>query len=242
MRANPRLLLIDPDEASRAVLAERLRLQGFTVVECSDGAEGAVLSLEDPPAAVVADLTMPSISGVQLCRLLGSEIGTSMVPVILRGTESRRNHFWAEQAGAFAYVPKGRMGELVRALRKAIDENSNDSDFFVVSSTQGLDVRERIATHLDAALFDSVIAARNVHAPVESAHTPSPFVASGVSAGLVTTKVEPTTAAAARGAGTKSATPAVAAPLAAGAAPLRAKTAWMSAMSTQPSRLASALT
>ncbi len=140
------------------MLAERLRLQGFTVVECADGAEGAVLSLEDPPAAVVADLTMPSISGVQLCRLLGSEIGTSTVPVILRGAEGRRNHFWAEQAGAFAYVPKGRMGELVRALRRAIDERSNDGDFFVVSSTQGLDVRERIATHLDAALFDSVIA------------------------------------------------------------------------------------
>ncbi len=141
------------------MLAERLRLQGFTVVECSDGAEGAVLSLEDPPAAVIADLSMPSISGVQLCRLLGSEIGTSGVPVILRGDEGRRNHFWAEQAGAFAYVPKGRMGELVRALRKAIEERPNDSDFFVVSSTQGLDVRERIATHLDAALFDSVIAA-----------------------------------------------------------------------------------
>ncbi|HEX2872061.1 MAG TPA: diguanylate cyclase, partial [Polyangiaceae bacterium] len=131
----------------------------FTVVECADGAEGAVLSLEDPPAAVVADLTMPSISGVQLCRLLGSEIGTSTVPVILRGAEGRRNHFWAEQAGAFAYVPKGRMGELVRALRRAIDERANDGDFFVVASTQGLDVRERIATHLDAALFDSVIAA-----------------------------------------------------------------------------------
>ena len=159
MRAAPRLLLIDANEAGRTVLAERLRLQGFTVVECADGAEGAVLSLEDPPAAVVADLTMPSISGVQLCRLLGSEIGTSTVPVILRGAEGRRNHFWAEQAGAFAYVPKGRMGELVRALRRAIDERSNDGDFFVVSSTQGLDVRERIATHLDAALFDSVIAA-----------------------------------------------------------------------------------
>jgi two-component system cell cycle response regulator len=142
------------------VLADRLRLQGFTVLECGDGAEGAVLALEDPPAAVVADLTMPSISGVQLCRLLGSEVGTSKVPVILRGAEGRRNHFWAEQAGAVAYVPKGRMGELVRALRKAIveTEGGND-DFFVVASTQGLDVRERIATHLDAALFDSVIAA-----------------------------------------------------------------------------------
>jgi two-component system, cell cycle response regulator len=157
--ASPRLLLIDANEPGRTVLAERLRLQGFTVVECSDGADGAVRALEDLPAAVIADLTMPSISGVQLCRLLGSEVGTSNVPVILRGDEGRRNHFWAEQAGAFAYVPKGRMGELVRALRKAIEERKSDSDFFVVSSTQGLDVRERIATHLDAALFDSVIAA-----------------------------------------------------------------------------------
>lgn len=159
VRSSPRLLLIDSHEPSRTVLADRLRLQGFTVLECGDGAEGAVLALEDPPAAVVADLSMPSISGVQLCRLLGSEVGTSKVPVVLRGEEGRRNHFWAEQAGAAAYVPKGRMGELVRALRKAIVDNSGSEDFFVMSSTQGLDVRERIATHLDAALFDSVIAA-----------------------------------------------------------------------------------
>jgi two-component system cell cycle response regulator len=159
VRASPRILLIDPSEPGRTVLAERLRLQGFTVIECTDGAEGAVLALEDPPAAVVADLTMPSISGVQLCRLLGSEVGTTKVPVILRGAEGRRNHFWAEQAGAFTYVPKGRMGELVRSLRRAIEENSGADEFFVVSSTEGLDVRERIATHLDAALFDSVIAA-----------------------------------------------------------------------------------
>jgi two-component system cell cycle response regulator len=154
-------LLIDPNDSGRTVLAERLRLQGFTVVECGDGAEGAVHALEEPPAAVVADLSMPSISGVQLCRLLGSETGTSRVPVILRGSEGRRNHFWAEQAGAFAYVLKGRMGELVRALRRAIEQHppEDEEGFFVLNSTQGLDVRERIATHLDAALFESVIAA-----------------------------------------------------------------------------------
>lgn len=159
VRAGSRILLIDASDSGRTVLAERLRLQGFTVIESADGAEGAVLALEDPPAAVVADLSMPSISGVQLCRLLGSEPGTSKVPVILRGEDGRRNHFWAEQAGAAAYVTKGRMGELVRALRKAIEARGEPEDFFVMSSTQGLDVRERIATHLDAALFDSVIAA-----------------------------------------------------------------------------------
>lgn len=129
------------------------------MIECTDGADGAVAALEEPPAAVIADLTMPSISGVQLCRLLRSEPGTAKVPIILRGAEGRRNHFWAEQAGAYAYVPKGRMGELVRALRRAIESRGTPDDFFVMSSTEGLDVRERIATHLDAALFDSVIAA-----------------------------------------------------------------------------------
>ena len=163
MRFSPRVLLIDPHDAGRSVLAERLRLQGFTVLEAKDGAEGAIQALEDPPAAVVADLSMPSISGVQLCRLLRSETSTSKVPVILRGTEGRRNLFWAEQAGAFAYVVKGRMGELVRALRRAIERSPPAEDFFVVSSTEGLDVRERIATHLDAALFDSVIAAEVRH-------------------------------------------------------------------------------
>jgi len=161
VRPSSRVLLIDPSDAGRAVLAERLRAQGFVVIECKDGAEGAVQALEEAPDAVIADLSMPSISGVQLCRLLRSEPGTSMVPVVLRGSEGRRNHFWAEQAGAFAYVIKGRMGELVRALRRAIElkPNVEPDAFFVVGLAQTLDVRERIATHLDAALFDSVIAA-----------------------------------------------------------------------------------
>jgi two-component system cell cycle response regulator len=158
----PRILLIDPLEAARKTLAERLHLQGFMVTECRDGAEGAVLALEDPPAAVIADLSMPSISGVQLCRLLKSEGGTAHVPVILRGPDGRRNQFWSEQCGASAYVVKGRMGQLVRALRNAIErseETASAGDFFVQSSSEGLDVRDRIASHLDAALFDSVVAA-----------------------------------------------------------------------------------
>lgn len=159
-----RVLLIDPEDEERRTLAERLHLQGFTVIECRDGAEGAIAALQDtPPAAVVADLSMPSISGVQLCRLLKAENTTTDVPVILRGPEGQRNRFWAEQAGAYAYVGKGRMGELVRALRKALTRAAEqpkaiDNDFFVQTSAEGLDVRERIAAHLDAALFDSVVA------------------------------------------------------------------------------------
>jgi two-component system cell cycle response regulator len=153
-----RLLLIDPVASTREALASRLRRQGFEVTIACDGAEGARLALTDPPSAVVADLWMPSISGVQLCRLLSAEPATSEVPVVLRGEEGRRPRFWAERAGALAYVVKGRMGELVRALARAMARNS-EGEFFTVLPDDGSDVRDRIAAHLDAALFDSVIAA-----------------------------------------------------------------------------------
>lgn len=121
------------------------------------------MALERPPTAVVADLWMPSISGVQLCRLLKSEPRTAHVPVILRGSWGHRDRFWAERAGATAYVARGRMGDLVRAIERAIEtalERSLRTSLqpAPMVAQADLDVRDRIAAQLDQALFDSVIA------------------------------------------------------------------------------------
>jgi two-component system cell cycle response regulator len=155
-----RVLVIDPSDGRREILARRLRAQGYVVEEASEPAKGADLALSEPPAAVVADLWMPSISGVQLCRLLRSEPATVDVPVILCGERDEpKNRFWSEHAGAAAYVIKGRTGDLVRALTKAIEASAKGDSFFVQLSGGGLDIRDRIASHLDAALFESVVAA-----------------------------------------------------------------------------------
>lgn len=153
-----RVLLIDGSD-NRSVLAQRLGMQGYAI-ELADGpAQGARMALERPPAAVVADLWMPSISGVQLCRLLASEPVTRNVPVILRGPWGHRDRFWAEHAGAQAYVAKGRMGDLVRAIERALVVQSRHSIRPAVTSIQSdADVRDRIAAELDQALFESVIA------------------------------------------------------------------------------------
>ncbi len=154
-----RILLIDPSESSREGLSSRLATLGYDVATANDGAQGAYMALEDPPNAIVADLVMPSISGAQLCRLLNAEPATSDVPVILRGPDLHRNRFWAEQTGALAYVVKGRMGDLVRALQRGFSRNTSDDGFFTAYSSDGTDVRDRVAHYLDAALFASVIAA-----------------------------------------------------------------------------------
>jgi DNA-binding response OmpR family regulator len=108
-----RVVLVDDHEVDREVLARRLRAQGYSVETAQDGAVGADLALRSPPSAVVADLWMAGISGIQLCQLLRREPATAGVPVILRGpTDDPRARFWAERAGACAYVAKGRTGEL----------------------------------------------------------------------------------------------------------------------------------
>jgi len=153
------IILIDSAASATSALAGRLRMQGYVVAIAQDPAHGARLALSDPPTAVVADLWMPGISGVQLCRLLKAEPATEHVPVILRGPDGPRNRFWAERAGASSYVVKGRMGDLVRALARAIETAQPSADFFTTLAQGEDDIRERIAAHLDAALFESVLAA-----------------------------------------------------------------------------------
>src|SRR2546429_9620708 len=99
-----RILLIDSDDARRITRVGRLRAQGYIVEDVGDAAEGAEQALASPPRAVVAQLWMPSISGVQLCRLLKSEPATCDMPVVLSGDDDPRSRFWAERAGAVAYV------------------------------------------------------------------------------------------------------------------------------------------
>lgn len=156
----PRIILIDASIATRQVLARRLRAQGYEVDEADDPALGADMALCEPPAALIADLWMSGISGVQLCRLLRSEPATADVAIVLCGdTDEPRNRFWADRAGANAYIPKRRTGELVRALSRAVaDAQSADGGFFLQLSGGTGDIRDRIARQLDAALFDSVIA------------------------------------------------------------------------------------
>jgi diguanylate cyclase (GGDEF)-like protein len=159
MSGQKRILLIDPNPASLESLAQRLEMLGYEVVTATDGAQGAYSALEAPPDAVIADLSMPSMSGAQLCRLLNAEPATSDVPVILRGPDIHRNRFWAEQTGALSYVVKGRMGDLVRALNRGFQRVRTSDGFFTALSEDSGDVRDRVAHYLDQALFASVIAA-----------------------------------------------------------------------------------
>jgi two-component system cell cycle response regulator len=154
-----RILLVDDSASARHLLAVRLREQGYEVVDAPDAAQGAEIALANPPHAVVTDLWMPAISGLQLCRLLRAEAATSCVPIVLlTASDDRRSRFWARCAGATAYVTKTEIGELKRIL----EEVTKDGETYppppaVVRSEPGR-IQERLSALLDTALFESTVA------------------------------------------------------------------------------------
>jgi PAS domain S-box-containing protein len=158
--AKPRVILIDPTPDTRESMALLLRSAGYQVETTDDSAAGANRALAAPPSALVVDLWMPGLSGVQVCRLLKAEPATADVPVILRGLQAdRKSRFWAQRAGAASFVSKDDTEETVEELTRAIAAAPPVDGFFMQLSGGSLDIQSRIAQHLDAALFESVIAA-----------------------------------------------------------------------------------
>ena len=64
----PPVLIADDDRDVRMMLRTLLELDGHEVVEAKDGEEAWKLCVEYQPAVVVADIQMPVIDGLQLCR------------------------------------------------------------------------------------------------------------------------------------------------------------------------------
>lgn len=76
-----RILLIEDDEALRAVLVPVLEKAGFGCDTAADGASGLALLLQNPYDAAVVDRMLPALSGLDLVRAARAKGCT--VPVLM---------------------------------------------------------------------------------------------------------------------------------------------------------------
>ena len=68
-----RLLVVDDEPAVRDALARALRLEGYEVELAADGREALAALAERPADAVVLDVLMPGLDGLEVCRRLRAE-------------------------------------------------------------------------------------------------------------------------------------------------------------------------
>jgi CheY-like chemotaxis protein len=84
-----RVLVVDPDEQTRAVYRESLTATGCDVVEASDGRDALAKAFVRPPALVVTEVALPFIDGYALCEILRRDRLTASVPILVVTAEAR---------------------------------------------------------------------------------------------------------------------------------------------------------
>lgn len=114
-----RVLVIDDDRSLQRALRLGLEASGHEVTAASDGEAGIVHAATDAPDAVIVDLGLPDLDGLEVCRRIRE---WSDVPIIvLSATGAEATKIAALDDGASDYVTKPfSMGELDARLRAVL--------------------------------------------------------------------------------------------------------------------------
>ncbi|WP_426503472.1 response regulator transcription factor [Dactylosporangium sp. McL0621] len=115
--AGLRILVVDDDAAVRDSLARTLRFEGYQV-ETADNGAAAILAVRGAePDAVVLDVSMPVIDGLETCRELRGE-GVLVPVLMLTARDSVGDRVAGLDAGADDYLVKPfALQELLARLR-----------------------------------------------------------------------------------------------------------------------------
>ena len=112
----PTILIVDDEPSLRDALAYTLRKEGYRVVLAANGVEALQSARRQPPEAIVLDVMLPGIDGLQVCRTLRSE---STVPILLLSAKGEEiDRVVGLEVGADDYLAKPfAMRELLARIR-----------------------------------------------------------------------------------------------------------------------------
>ena len=133
MFAVTRILVVDDEPQLRRALDINLRVRGYEVHQASTGEEALRLVASVHPDAIVLDLGLPGIDGLEVIRGIR---GWSTVPiVVLSVRDAEADKVSALDAGADDYVTKPfGMDELLARLRAALRRNAPTDEEAIVAA------------------------------------------------------------------------------------------------------------
>ena len=118
-----KILVVDDSITTRLLEKNILENQGYQVVQAADGMEGWEIMQSDSFDAVVFDIEMPRMNGLQLTEKVRGEGRFENLPVILvTSLETSRDKIRGMEAGADAYITKGSFDqqELLETIERLI--------------------------------------------------------------------------------------------------------------------------
>jgi two-component system KDP operon response regulator KdpE len=144
-----RILVVDDEPAILRALTSALTARGYKVSQAVDGQSAIDSVAVDPPDAVVLDLRLPDIDGVEVCRRLRTWSGVPIIVLSANGLDERKVEALDEGANDYVTKPYSTPELLARiraALRSSAAANSTIEDGVLVVGDLRIDLARRTVT------------------------------------------------------------------------------------------------
>jgi len=119
-RDRPHVLVVDDREEMATVIADALVDHGYVAFAARSGREALEMLQSERVDAVVTDLTMPQVDGLEVLRV-SQRLDPSRPVILMTGFGAMGSALQAFEVGAYQYLLKPfRMDTLATVLRNAL--------------------------------------------------------------------------------------------------------------------------
>ena len=119
------ILVVDDEPVIRTSISASLGAEGYRTVEAADGVAALALIRSERPDAVLLDVMLPGLSGVEVCRLIRAEANVPIILLTARDAEADK--VLGFEAGADDYVTKPfSLRELAARVRAVMRRASGE--------------------------------------------------------------------------------------------------------------------
>jgi two-component system response regulator MprA len=123
-----RILVVDDDRAVRESLRRSLQFNGYTVALAGDGQQAMEVLAMQRPDAMVLDVMMPRVDGLEVCRRLRGT-GDDLPILVLTARDAVSDRVAGLDAGADDYLPKPfALEELLARLRALLRRSAPEGN------------------------------------------------------------------------------------------------------------------
>jgi two-component system alkaline phosphatase synthesis response regulator PhoP len=119
--AKERILVVDDEEDLLELVKYNLTKEGYRVAAVSSGEEAIRRARNDLPDLMVLDLLLPSVDGLEVCRVIKNDVRTKHIPVVMltaKGEEA--DMVTGLEMGADDYLAKPFSPRVLIARIKAV--------------------------------------------------------------------------------------------------------------------------
>jgi len=132
--AKEKILIVDDEQDIVDAIAYQLKREGFCVSTAGDGERALALAQKELPDAIVLDLMLPGVDGLDVCRTLRSQEKTKHIPILMLTAKTQEaDRVVGLELGADDYITKPfSVRELIARIKAVLRRTKGEQPVDVV--------------------------------------------------------------------------------------------------------------